>query len=122
MTPKHTPTPYKILDEKAVWPLIESTTEPYDSCGYKGLRTVAEVNGTTLFDKLATAKFIVESCNNYERVKAALEKALKMIEYVGCKECGGAGAVQISEDEVHQCQWCAEKDYIKQALKEYGDK
>jgi hypothetical protein len=41
-----------------------------------------------------------------------------MIEYVGCKECGGAGAVQISEDEVHQCQWCAEKDYIKQALKE----
>ena len=82
MTPKHTPTPYKILDEKAVWPLIESTTEPYDSCGYKGLRTVAEVNGTTLFDKLATAKFIVESCNNYERLKAENEKLRGLLQRV----------------------------------------
>lgn len=50
-----------------------------------------------------------------------LEKALniswRQLRVVGCYQgCGGSGAIQISEDDCEQCQWCGEQIIIKNAL------
>ena len=35
----------------------------------------------------------------------------KILEALKCIQCDGSGAVQVSEDEVEQCQFCAEIRY-----------
>ena len=37
----------QITPDDRTWPRIESLSEPYDTCGYKGFLTIAQINGST---------------------------------------------------------------------------
>ncbi len=65
----------------------------------------------------ANADFIVRAVNAHKDLLAACEIATKLLAHADCIQgCGGSGAIQVSEDEVVQCQWCAELDDFKAAL------
>ena len=52
-----------------------------------------------------------------DELVGALETAIGMLKHVGCpnNNCRG-GAIQVSEDDFEQCQWCYEASYIAEAL------
>lgn len=66
---------------------------------------------------------IVNRVNAYDadqaeikRLREALEKAINMLNNIECPQDCVNGAIQISEDEVQQCQWCDELNQISKAL------
>ena len=55
---------------------------------------------------------------SHTKLVKALKTADKMLEYVGDPQCDGDGAYQDGHGNVYQCQWCAEREEIQQALAE----
>ena len=74
-----------------------------------GVAEIIAVNDHTLDGKSEIAE-----------LRGVLKTALGMINHVTCPECGGRGAVQLSEDEIHQCRWCYETEFITKTLNEKG--
>src|SRR5438045_1642480 len=62
----HTPGPWRVdpvrltMNDK-ICPWIEALSEPYNSGGYNGFRTVAHVEGSTLGDTEANARLIAQA-------------------------------------------------------------
>lgn len=54
---------------------------------------------------------------NYKELKEGLELSLKRNALFGCiQNCDGNGAIQLSEDEWEECQWCSERKYLESLL------
>lgn len=73
---------------------------------------------TVIKDGVRQRKSISDLETENTRLKEQVNNAAAMLRHVQCPQgCGGTGAIQISEDDVEQCQWCAEL----QQLKELGE-
>jgi predicted RNase H-like nuclease (RuvC/YqgF family) len=59
---------------------------------------------------------IVELQSRIRELEEALKMAIHQVEYVGCQQHCTDGVVQVGEDDIQQCQWCAELNRAKQAL------
>ena len=59
-----------VSDNDKVCPWIENESEPYNSCGYKGYRTIACIMGSTLENKQDIAAQIVRDHNRSEAWEA----------------------------------------------------
>lgn len=44
--------------------------------------------------------------------KLLLEKALTLLSAANCPTCDNSGTIQVSEDEVYQCQFCTEREQL----------
>jgi len=55
---------------------------------------------------------------NLERaLKIAWNQLTSINAMQGCPQgCGGTGAIQLTEDDWDQCQWCGEQEIIRAAL------
>ncbi len=83
---------------------------------------IATIDGVTVDLPNALIDVICNLVKQKEDLLAACETALGMFAHVDCIQgCGGSGAIQVSEDEVQQCQWCCELDSIKAAIAKAGE-
>ncbi len=98
-------------------PAMSSSKHVRDILQAGGNIVLAMVGGEVQSEALANARLIAAAPD----LLAACETALGMLTHVACIQgCGGSGAIQISEDDIQQCQWCDELDSIKAAIAKAG--
>ena len=83
-----------------------------------GLPMDFTAKGLTSVIKIGLGNYESKLKASHTKLVKALKTADKMLEYVGDPQCDGDGAYQDGHGNVYQCQWCAEREEIQQALAE----
>ncbi len=102
------PNKYRIADKNGETILSDASPEVF-----KGKK------GKELLSRICQCVNAFEPGGSHSKLLEALKSANGMLNHVGCPSQGcRGGAIQISEDDFEQCQWCYEKSIIEQAIAE----
>lgn len=79
-----------------------------------GVHSVTSIHVHRIIDSSIDEAVKIATQQERGRSSKIISLAISMLNAVGCFQgCDGSGAIQLSEDEVIQCQWCDELRQIK---------